>query len=193
LITDGHLYEDSNYKRYKILLFNSYDEELKLILKLIEDLFFYKAFVRSKKYGWNRRISHEIHINSKNLLYYFKNVIKLPVGAKSKTVRVPKIIFNTNKNNIINFLRGVIDGDGNISLKKPVNISSGNYYFLEDLKKLFFKFDLKTSEIYKDKTACNLRLYQKDNLKIYDLFYKNAVFYYPRKRKILEINNFKKH
>jgi len=191
LITDGHLVEDLKKKHYVLLLFTSYEDELKLILKLIGDLFSYKAYVRKKKDGWNKRFSYQIYINSKDLLYYFKDEIGLPTGAKSKIVRVPKIMFNTNKDNLINFVRGVMDGDGNISLKKPVNISSGNYYFLEDLKRLFLKLNLGTSEIYKDVTAYILRLYQKDNLEIYNLFYKEANLCYSRKRDILKINTFK--
>jgi len=191
LITDGHLVEDLKKKHYTLLLFTSYKEELKLILKLIKNLFSYDSFVRERKDGWNKNINYSIHINSKELVYYFKNIIGLPTGAKSRIVRVPEIMFSANKNNLINFLRGVMDGDGNISLKKPVNISSGSNCFLEDLKKLFLKLNLETSEIYKDVTAYILRLYQRNNIEIYNLFYENAELYYPRKKKILEINTFK--
>ena len=91
LITDGHLVEDLKKKHYVLLLFTSYEDELKLILKLIGDLFSYKAYVRKKKDGWNKRFSYQIYINSKDLLYYFKDEIGLPTGAKSKIVRVPNI------------------------------------------------------------------------------------------------------
>ena len=109
------------------------------------------------------------------------------------SIRAPKIFFKTNKENLVNFIRGVIDGDGSISLKKPISISSGCNKFLEDMKILFLKLDLMTSSIVKDKTCYVLRLYTRDNIKLYDTFYETADYYYPRKRNLLKINTFKNY
>ncbi len=187
LITDGHLADNPKRGVHTSMLFTSYDEELSVILRLIKDLFGYKPTIRKRKYGFNKRVNYQININSKNLASYFKDDIGVPSGNKSKIVRIPKVIFRTNKKNIINFVRGVIDGDGNISPKRPIRIASGSIDFLRDLKKLFIKLDLQSSEIKFDRTAYILYLYQKDNLKIYNLLYKSAKYYYPRKKRALEI------
>ena len=191
IITDGHLVEDIKRGHYILLLFTSYEEEKNLILGLIKKLFNYDAYVRTKKTGFNKRESYEIHVNSKELLYYFKDVFDLPTGSKSNIVRVPKLFFTLNRKLTVNFIRGVIDGDGNVSLKKPINISSGSYEFLKDLKILFFRLGLESSEIYKDRTAYILRLYLRQNLKAYNLFYNNILLCYPRKKEMLETNIFK--
>lgn len=191
LITDGHLVEDIKRGHYVLLLFTSYEEERDLILKLIKKLFDYNAYVRTRRVGFNKRDNYEIHINSKELLYYFKEVIGLPTGPKSNIVRIPKTFFNLDRELTVNFIRGILDGDGNISLKKPINISSGSYGFLEDLQRIFLRLGLKSSKIYKDRTAYILRLYLRQNLKAYNLFYDNTIFCYPRKKDILETNIFK--
>lgn len=189
LVTDGHLVD--NKKNYCLIISTSYEEELKLVIELINKLFSYNPTIRGRKYGFNKRINYEIRINSKDLVYFFKKEFNIPSGPKSKIVRIPKIMFNTNNSNLIGFIRGIMDGDGNISLNKPVNITSGSYHFLKDLEKLFLKLNLKTGRINWDKTAYRIYLYYKDNLKIYNLFYNSARRYYPRKKEILEINTFK--
>ena len=191
LITDGHLVEDLKRRHYILLLFTSYEEEKDLILNLIRKLFSYESYVRKRKTEVGSRINYEIHINSKELLYYFKNQIGLPTGQKSKSVRVPKIIFSVNRNNLVNFLRGVMDGDGNISLNKPLSISSGSIKFLKDLKGLFSRLNFKTSNIFWNGSCYCLPLFQRDNNGINGCFYENANLFYPRKKQMLESNTFK--
>ena len=191
LITDGHLFEDIKRRHYGLQLFTSYEKERDLIICLVKELFDYRVYVRTRKFGFNKRDNYEIHINSKELLYYFKNNIGLLTGAKSKTIRIPEFFFDLDKELIGNFIRGVIDGDGNVSLNKPMGVSSGSYGFLQDLKRLFLKINIRTSEIKQDKTCYDLRLYQKDNLEIYGLLYENINLCYSRKKEILETNIFK--
>lgn len=185
LITDGHIAKTKK-KKYKILLFTSYKEELDLILELIRKIFAYNAFVREKKYGFNKRTNYEIHICSKELVYYFKNTFGIPSGAKSKTVVIPKIIFKINKSNKVSFIRGVIDGDGTVTAKRAISVSSGSKKFLIGFKRLLSQVEIQTGKIKWHGTVYNLPLFQREGLKAYNLIYRSAAHYYPRKREILQ-------
>ena len=54
LITDGHLQwqrkTEKSSARYCMQLYNSYEEEKVMLIRLIKGLFKYNAFIRSKKY-----------------------------------------------------------------------------------------------------------------------------------------------
>jgi len=161
-------------------------EELNLILGLIHKIFSYNAFVREKKYGFNKRINYEVHINSKDLVYYLKDVIKISTGDKSKIVRVPELMFRTSRKNKLNFIRGVIDGDGTIPIKRTTSICSGSKKFLTGFKKILLTVGLKTSDVKWHGTAYILYLFKSDDMVLYPLVYKSAFYFYPRKREILQ-------
>jgi intein/homing endonuclease len=186
LVTDGHLVLENVDKRYKVMIFTSYEEERNIILKLIQSLFEYEASVRPKKYGFNKKTNYEIYICSKNLVNYLNEKIGIPAGAKSKIIRVPKILFKTTDLNISSFVRGVIDGDGTISsLSNCVRIASGSPLFLEDIQKLLSKLKIRSGNITKEKRSDTwiLHISTVDNLRILcKLLYENAQFFYPRKK-----------
>lgn len=182
LVTDGNMYANTKRGYYSIQLFNSYEDETEMLLQLIQFLFSYKSFVRKRKLGFNKRISNEIHINSKKLIYQLKEKFNIPTGAKSKTLRLPKIMFNTTKENMYNFIRGVIDGDGTISKYKIIRIASGSPKFLEDMKHLLKILDIETKDIRYERTAYVLPFRVKSTLELSKQMYSNTKFYYPRKR-----------
>ncbi len=182
LVTDGNMYTNTKKGYYSIQLFNSYEDETAMLLQLIQFLFSYKSFVRKRKLGFNKRINNEIHINSKRLIYQLKEKFDIPTGAKSKTLRLPKIIFNTDKENMYSFIRGVIDGDGTISKYKIIIISSGSLKFLEDMKDLLKILDIETKDIRRERTAYVLPFRVKSTLELSKQMYSNTKFYYPRKR-----------
>lgn len=184
LITDGHIVIEKRGSA-KIMIFTSYPEEREIILKLIKQLFDYKASVRTKKYGFNKKPNFEIYISSKKLANYLVST-GIPSGHKSYTVRVPKCFFDNIKLNTYSFIRGVIDGDGHVNSKgKFITISSGSLNFLEDFKKLFQRIKIKTSEIRYSKTSNTkeLRLSGIENLrKLRSFLYSGGEYNYPRKK-----------
>lgn len=199
VISDGHLQILKNKKtkncKYTIYLTTSYSEELELIVKLIKKIFNYNPYFRAKKkYGWNKLTSYEIQINSKKLLKYINQKFDIPIGAKSKSVKLPSFFYNSEIENTAAFLRGIIDGDGCIN-KQRIEISSGSNNFRRELVKLFKNKLNITSKIYskgigKIKTVCIIR--KEDIKKLYCLIYPSE-FYYPRKKlswdKLLKYKN----
>lgn len=183
LITDGHIVSNS---RYKILIFTSYGEEKEIILNLIKKVFAYSPSIRERKYGFNKSVNYEIYVSSKKLVKYISQNFQIPTGAKSKIVRIPKIFFKTNKKNAYSFIRGIIDGDGNILYQKNyVRISSGSFDFLKDLKKLLNLIDINSGKINKDSkgNVWILGISGLDNLKkLRESLYNSAIFFYPRKK-----------
>jgi hypothetical protein len=183
IISDGHL--AINKKRYSVKIATSYDDEKDMICFLIKKLFSYKPTIRKRKYGWNVFTNYEIIISSKNLLYFLNKTFKIPIGAKSKIVRIPKLFFKTYKENIGSFIRGIIDGDGSVSEgNQDISISSGSILFLTDMKKLLDNMSIESGKINKDKNnVFNLRMSSKSkNLKkLYSILYPSR-FYYPRKK-----------
>lgn len=183
LVTDGHLQADKRYNRYKLSIFTSYEEEVKIISDLIGLLFQCEPRIyKKKKYGFNVRINHDIYINSKDLVTYINLKFDIPLIAKSISVRIPKIFFNTNKQNIYSFIRGIIDGDGSINNQGYIYISSGSKDFLSDLSKLLMLINVSYGKIVKEITSYKLYISKQSTYKLYQLIYDKAKFYYPRKR-----------
>lgn len=195
LVTDGHI----QYKRgevYKVMFFTSYPEERKIIASLIERLFHYKPLIREKKYGWNKLTNFEIQISSKILAEFMMQRFDIPYGNKSKSVRVPKIVFKMSSGYIKNFVRGVIDGDGSVGGEKyrAVTITSGSILFLKDILKLCKTLDIEFGSIKKSsKNVWSVGIFSKDKIKkLYNSIY-NSNYYYRRKKlaiqRILNIRN----
>jgi len=187
LLTDGHLQVD---RSFKLSLYTSYEEEVGVICSLIKLLFEYKPGVYPRKTGFSRRINYDIYISSKEVIESLENNFEVPIGAKSLTLKMPKFIFNTSKENIGSFLRGIIDGDGSVK-GWSVAIASGSDSFLKSLRIILSDFNIE-SKIYKDRTCMILNITKQENLKkLYSLIYNKPSFYYPRKKDKFETVIFK--
>ncbi|MCD4666329.1 hypothetical protein K8R47_00800 [archaeon] len=187
VITDGHLYMKKE-KGYQTKIYTSYEEEKETILRLIMNLFDYKASVqkRMNNKSFNKKPNYEIYVSSKNLTLLLNKKFQIPSGAKSKIIRIPKIFFKTNKKNIIHFVRGLIDGDGSITAGQ-VKLTSSSKLFLEDYKRLLkmvkIEFKGKVRKDHKNTSVFVIAISDKNNIKkLYDLSYKNVKYYYPRKK-----------
>lgn len=192
LLTDEHIQADESYGSFKLSLYTSYEEEVKVICSLIRLLFKCKAKIYTRKHtGFSRRSNYDIYIRSKRLIEHLKNNYDIPSGAKSLTIKMPKFIFNTSKENRVSLLRGIIDGDGSIK-KWSVEIASGSYYFLKDVKYILNKLGIKSNKIYKDNTCMTLSITKSENLKkLYSLIYDKTSICYPRKKSKFETAIFK--
>lgn len=191
IITDGHI--RSSKTHYAIYLYTSFQEEIRMIIKLIKNLFEYDANIyRKKKFGFNKRFNFQITINSRDLVNCLNKKFNMPIGNKSLIARVPGIIKNSNNESISSFIRGVIDGDGYLS-KSIIHICSGSYLFLIDLKNLLSKLSINcNAKIEKRKTCYVLNLNTYESKVLYQACYKKAEYFYPRKRdKFLTTNMFK--
>ncbi len=183
VLTDGHL-QESKGKFYRTLLFTSYNNECRLLCNLVRDLFSYNPLIRKKKYGWNVRPNYELHISSKELLDCLHVKFEIPIGHKSRTIRVPSVLRTSSNECISSFIRGVIDGDGDIQSKsKTVRISSGSKLFLHQLCELFRNIGVRPGGIALERAGIyRLHISGTDNLKsLYNMLYSKPDYYYPRR------------
>lgn len=183
--TDGHLV----HKRLgsnKVLVYSSYPDECKMIVSLIQEIFDYKPSIRVRKMGWNKKNNYEIYISSKPVVELLNKSFGIPFGSKSKTIRIPKLMFSVEQILAWNYLRGVIDGDGDIVARDYlIRISSGSPAYLRGLRTLLERLGVTKVLIKHEKTAFRLYIYGKSNvIKIFQNIYP-ARHFYSRKRDTL--------
>lgn len=185
--TDGHLQVVKEKGLYRLIMCTSEKEEVDLIIKLIFDLFNYKASVRLRKTGFdNSRPNYEVYIYSKTVTFFI-NSLGIPLGAKSNNIRLPELFFD-KEDLIWDYIRGVFDGDGSIifsGYNHIFKITSGSLQFLNDLNIIFAKKGFNKFKIWKDSRGSVWDL--KNNTKteisrLYKEIYKDSSFFYPRKK-----------
>lgn len=187
LITDGHIYYNKYYKRYKVAIYTSYPEEKEMIIELIKSLFNYNPGLTSRMYGFNKKPNYEIRITSKNLAKIIIDDFDIPSGAKSLIVGLPNKIIESSSEIKMAFLRGVIDGDGSIS-GKSLKIASGSIKFLEGIKELLNQLNISSGNIIKDNKNTNtfsVRISKYEDLIKFKSIY-NGEYYYKRKKEIID-------
>ena|SRR3989344_6162587 len=117
---DGSLYKD---KKYNYVI--TYSGNLKSDKEYMDFIFklFFKLFnIHLKKSINPKNNSITLTLRSKDLFYFYKDCLKLPVGKK-KDLSIPYYI-KDNKKFLIAFLRGLFDTDGCVTLQK-----SGKYRY----------------------------------------------------------------
>jgi len=184
--TDGHIQFIKKGGKYKLMVYTSEKEEKEIIIKLINILFNYNAHFRARKTPLSRRPNYEIYITSKKVCE-FLNRLGVPYGAKSYTLIVPNILKNVSNDKFWHFLRGIFDGDGSIIITKKVmifRIYSGSKKFTEGLQQIMETKGIYSSNIYKHKDNVWVLVVNKreEIKKLYNYFYRNALFFYPRKK-----------
>lgn len=184
--TDGHIQALEKANKYRVMIYTSEKEEVEIILKLIYDIFKYRASVRGRKTGFSKRINYETYISSKKIALFF-NSLGIPFGAKSYNIQVPNLIYQSGEDNFWNYLRGIFDGDGSIIFQgynSVFKIASGSEKFLNQLKDILNTKGFRNFKVSKqDTNVWALRTNMKEDIKgIHKLIYKEALFYYPRKK-----------
>ena len=111
---DGSLYQDNRYN-YNIAYAGNLEKDFEF-MNYLNSLFFKLFDIKLKFLISEKKNVVEIRIRSKELYYFFKNVLKIPVGKKIK-LTIPTYIKN-NERYLISFLRGLFDTDGCITLQR---------------------------------------------------------------------------
>lgn len=94
-----------------------------------------------------RQKKTDIRINGKEIVQLF---FKEGFVETSKTKKVPKWLFNEKEENICEFLKGCMSGDGTVSIRSNspiIRYTSINEQLIDDLQKLFQLVGIATSKI----------------------------------------------
>lgn len=104
----------------------------------------------------------QLQIGVPRLKNYFNEHYSIPLGKKSKIIKVPRQVFLLNEEAKIAFITGYLEGDGSFTFywrfnktlnrkyKVPrINISSNSRSFLEDMKLFLSEFGY-SNKLYKD-------------------------------------------
>ncbi len=113
----------------------------------------------SKKFGHTyTKDGLSIHINSKALKIFFKNILGLGSGAIKKTI--PPLIFALKKELLIEFIKGYYTGDGTIYLNQrripTIEATTYSEKLANDLMYLLLHFEIAASE-YDNQVGNNRR------------------------------------
>lgn len=158
IMTDGSV-DKSGYR----ISYHSKDEEL---IKIMRRIFHLTGSSYKSKDGEALRF---------NSIYMVKAIAKFGIYPnKTFTMRMPKL-----DNHYNHFFRGVIDGDGGIDIQKGcliVRLTSGSFYFLNDIKNyLFQNLKIYSSLSFAGETAYLLRITGKKNaIPFCEYIYKNS-------------------
>ncbi len=115
-IVDGH--HDSSFKKYSYEFLNSID-------KIIKRNFNLHNFIEEEDNYIVFRYSSSAMCRIMNYIY------QIPTGDKSRRIKVPKILKNTNKEGL--FWRGIFDTDGSIRIKnKSISLFTTSKELYED-------------------------------------------------------------
>jgi len=186
LSTDGHIQAVPDRWVYRVMIYTSEKEEVEIILKLIYSLFEYNATVKERKTGFSKRQNYEIYISSKPVAEFLHH-LGIPYGSKSYNLVVPSVILKNKEDIFWHYLRGVFDGDGSIIFSKHnhiFKITSGSLKFLEGLQQIMINKGFSKTKVSKQTgSTWELRINNLEDIKkIYQLIYKNATYFYPRKK-----------
>lgn len=137
LISDGHL--SPNY-----IDFSCFEEGFKNSVK--ENLL--KVFGKYDSYYNDNRI----YLCNVFVPFFFNNILGIPIGNKSRTVKIPETIFKSDKKVIASFIRGLYDGDGTVNC--GLSYKTYSKKLAEDLSYLLarlgiFSYLRKTNEEYR--------------------------------------------
>lgn len=158
ILGDGHLADpDKSYDKLtsynsEIRITDGYKETFIFLKDFFEDLFDYTPKIYSEKSKVNKEF-YRFVIHSKPLHRFLMIICGVPVGNKSKTIDIPKIIKNSPLELQKYFISWFFDADGCIRLSQgkfpEISISQLNPKILLSIMKVSKKFGVKWSGPYK--------------------------------------------
>ncbi len=193
VLTDGHIVHKHTLDRqnkmkgdFAVKLYTSYEDEKKIIIRLIKELFGYTPLIRPRKYGFNKPTNYEIIVSSKILTEFLMNEFQMPAGKKSSKIRVPKIFWGHKF--FPDLLRGIIDGDGGAGTE-GVGIYSSSKEFLTDIISILAKMKIKTHNPSKSKSnVWRTTIPIVASMRLYGKLYKGSRYFYPKLKDAWEKN-----
>jgi len=182
IIADGHI-----SKSLSGLIISNNDETL---IKLSEDII-RNTFMDCKRF---MKVSRN-KIRPKNILLEINSMILATIfslfiknGQKFDVAEAPKFIFNSDKEMICYFLRGIFDGDGYVKFNRKkysrcIGIRVSSHKLIDDITKLLNILNIKSLKYdIKDRHEFCLQISDYQNIK---KFYELVNFNQKNRRKLL--------
>lgn len=156
-IGDGSLYKCNSKKTaYEFCYsFNATEEAyLNKVINLKKNIYNLNKF-RVRRYGNEIRLK----FNSLAIATFFENVFSIPVGNKSRIIDIPKQIKKSNKKIISSCIRGIVDTDFCLMIKKKnypvIEGSSISKSLINSLEKYFNILGIRNSTRFNEKNFQN--------------------------------------
>ena len=158
IIGDGHV-----SKRTEIVLWEETEKHSVYLRNLVKNVFGYNPILLDEK------SYYRVIINSAPIHFFFTKVINLVEGKKKLKERIPKFVF-LNSEFILNFLRGIFDSDGGVTIskdKKSILLSSVNERFLNEVNLLLNRFNINFPGPYKsgNRRGYEIRTFKNSEIK----------------------------
>ncbi len=157
IMGDGHV-----SKRLEIRIAEETEEHSDYLVDLVYGIFGYRP-LKIPVGNYNL-----ILISSAPIHFFFTKVIGLPEGKKKYKELIPDFV-RLNSDFKLNFLRGLFDSDGGVTIsknKRSVLLSCSNEVFLRELKSLMGEFGVNFN-LYKsgNRKGFELRTFKQSNIK----------------------------
>ena len=168
IVGDGHLYEN------RVVI--SSDEKFirEVMSPFCKKLFKIKIITR-KINSW-----YITEINSRALVWFLRDIFRIPIGRKGHIISIPKIILK-NDEFIPFFLEGLYDADGTISKSGRISLCSISIKLINEVENLLRNYCIKSYFKIDDRgknPVYHLRCYSKESRY---LFNKIIGFKHPMK------------
>ncbi len=129
---------------------------------------------------------YKVVVSSVKLVKRFNEEFKIPAGAKSLSIKPPRLLNNKRK---IEYMSGWIAGDGSVTHDRgrpKIEIWSNNLGILEWFKDILFECSIESRLFFeRNKKRHILRIGKKDDVVV---FYKKIKIPHPRKQE--KLNNY---
>jgi hypothetical protein len=129
----------------------SISDENKINLELVSDIIKKEFDIKTRIYKVKDENRYAFYFMNKNFTNYFKNGFNFPLGFKTYTVEMPKIIKN-NLNFEKAFVTGAMTFESSVNINKSITFSATSKKFRDDLAIILLKnkMNIKTSRLIKE-------------------------------------------
>ncbi|MDP3919107.1 MAG: hypothetical protein Q8Q35_04365 [Nanoarchaeota archaeon] len=127
--------ENKNAKHYELILREEYESNIFCFCKWFNKLFDFNLKYKKEKNHFS------IYVSNKVILLYFNKLFGIPLGRKTETIDIPKLIKSSNKKIKKEFLKGVLMFDGSVEyvtgyvslISKSQNLIKSSLFLLGEL------------------------------------------------------------
>lgn len=128
IVGDGHLYDN------RIVISAEEDVAKEIIVPHCR-----KTFPNMKIIARDMKDCFWVELNSRPLVWFIRDVFHIPIGNKTKTIRIPDIIQQSDRL-MSPFLQGLFDADGYIGKKGNISFCTISSNLRDDVRDILIKW-----------------------------------------------------